>query len=56
MALRAVKTDEEISHIPLDQPILVELPGGVADEEIPEVKTGKTKEPTDPGAKQLQEQ
>ena len=55
--LRAVKTDEEISHIPLDQPILVELPGGVADEEVPEVKTGKGKsEPTDPGAKQLQEQ
>lgn len=57
MPLRAVKTDEEISHIPLDQPILVELPGGVANEEIPEVKTGKAaKEPTDPGAKQLQDQ
>lgn len=56
MALRAVKTDEEISHIPLDQPILVELPGGMENEEVPEVKTGKTKEPTDPGAKQLQEQ
>lgn len=56
MSLRAVKTDEEISHIPLDQPILVELPGGVADEEAPE-KPGKTaKEPTYPGAKQLQEQ
>jgi hypothetical protein len=55
--LRAVKTDEEISHIPLDQPILVELPGGVGDDEIPEVKPGKTaKEPTDPGAKQLQDQ
>ena len=57
MALRAVKTDEEIANIPLDQPILVELPGGMGDEEISEVKPGKAaKEPTDPGAKQLQDQ
>lgn len=56
MALRALKTDEEISHVPLDQPILVELPGGVIDE--PEVKPAKTSkvEPTDPDAKILQGQ
>lgn len=50
MALRALKTEEEIAGIPLDQPILVELPGGV---EPPEQKQEGT---TDPDAKKLQEQ
>lgn len=62
MALRALKTDEEIAAIPLDQPILVELPGGVIDD-IDDTddkggkveKTGKT-ETVDNGAKVLQEQ
>lgn len=61
-ALRALKTDEEIAAIPLDQPILVELPGGVidVDEEggiVADKSTGKTKEPEAvDGAKVLQEQ
>lgn len=46
MALRALKTDEEIAAIPFDQEILIELPGG---EDEP-------KTTTDPGAKSLQEQ
>jgi len=29
MALRALKTDEDIAGIPLDQPVLIELPSGV---------------------------
>jgi hypothetical protein len=58
--LRALKTDEEIALIPLDQPILVELPGGVIANDPPEQenKTGKTSrvEPSDPDAKLLQQQ
>lgn len=56
VALRALKTDEEIAGIPLDQTILIELPGAVIEEE-PREKPGKVKqdEPVD-GAKVLQEQ
>lgn len=54
MSLRALKTDEEIARVPLDQPILVELPGGVIEPE-PEKKSSKA-EPTDPDAKILQGQ
>ncbi len=62
MALRALKTDEEIAAIPLDQPILVELPGGVIDDidntdDAGKVgKVEKKAEPEDNGAKVLQEQ
>lgn len=57
MALRAVKTEEEIAGIPTDQPILIELPGGVIDEPDDKkvIKTEKL-EPSDPDAKKLQEQ
>lgn len=56
MPLRALKTDEEISAIPLDQEILIELPSATIDEpDIPEPKTPKRTEP-DAGAKTLQEQ
>lgn len=53
MALRALKTEEEIAGIPLDQPILVELPGGVEDEPN-DPKPAKTA--LEPDAKRLQEQ
>lgn len=60
MALRAVKTDEEASATPLDQPILIELPGGTIEDEPedkPERKAKTSKvEPSDPDAKKLQEQ
>ena len=61
MALRALKTEEEIAGIPLDQPILVELPGGLAEEpESSEDKAAvaktKPKPDIDPDAKRLQEQ
>lgn len=49
MALRALKTDEEIAGIPLDQEILIELPGGGI--EVPD-----TSKKIDPDAKTLQEQ
>jgi len=59
MALRALKTDEEIAAIPLDQPILVELPGGTIDEGDETIVADKPK-PKEPeqvdGAKVLQEQ
>src|ERR1700742_4582085 len=57
MALRALKTDEEAASIPLDQPILVELPGGVIDEPKDDKadKAAKTDQ-VDPDAKRLQEQ
>lgn len=56
MAPRALKTEEEIAAIPLDQEILVELPGGVVDDIGKTDPIEKTKtEPTD-GAKILQEQ
>lgn len=61
MALRALKTDEEAAAIPLDQPILIELPGGVIEDESddkkpePKARTSKV-EPSDPDAKKLQEQ
>lgn len=49
--LRALKTEEEIAGIPLDQEILIELPGGT--DELPE----KDKAPKiDSDAKTLQEQ
>jgi hypothetical protein len=59
--LRALKTDEEIAAIPLDQPILVELPGGVIDDLGDTDATGKggkveKTETVDNGAKVLQEQ
>src|ERR1700744_4249338 len=50
MALRALKTEEEIAGVPLDQPILIELPGGMSDDLPVDKKT------PDEGAKQLQEQ
>jgi len=53
MALRALKTEEEIAGIPLDQPILVELPGGVVEEEE---KQEAKKADIEPDAKRLQEQ
>ena len=53
MPLRALKTEEEIAGIPLDQEILIELPSGVDD--LPEPKTEKL-EPSDPDAKKLMEQ
>jgi hypothetical protein len=57
MALRALKTDEEIAAIPLDQEILVELPGGVIDEEQTEPEKPSKPEKAEPdGAKVLQEQ
>lgn len=58
MALRAVKTEEEIASIPQDQPILIELPGGVIDDEPEDKKPSKTSkaEPSDPDAKALQTQ
>jgi hypothetical protein len=57
MALRAVKTEEEIRSIPTDQPILIELPGGVIEDDL-DLKAKKTEklEPSDPDAKKLQEQ
>lgn len=55
MAQRALKTDEEISAIPLDQEILIELPGGTDEGDGGAAeKPGKT--PIDTGAKTLQEQ
>lgn len=58
-ALRALKTDEEIAAIPLDQPILVELPSGVIADE-PEIDPDKDKKTraneTDDAAKTLQDQ
>lgn len=55
MALRALKTDEEARAVPLDQPILIELPGGTIEDEPEDKKTSKV-EPSDPDAKRLQEQ
>lgn len=58
MALRALKTAEEIAGVPLDQPILVELPGGMIEDEG-DGGTGLKKEAKteqDTGAKTLQEQ
>jgi hypothetical protein len=52
MALRALKTEEEIAGIPLDQEILVELPGAnTADELVVEKKAE-----IDPAAQTLQDQ
>lgn len=51
MPLRALKTDEEIAAHPLDQPILIELPGGV---EVPD--TDGKKPELDDGARALQDQ
>lgn len=59
MALRALKSEEDIAGVPLDQPILIELPGGISPEEPEEVvKTEKkpAPEPAEPDAKRLQEQ
>lgn len=57
MSLRALKTDEEIAAVPLGQPILVELPGGVSDLSGDD-DAGKKAEPVveDSGAKALQGQ
>lgn len=59
MAVRALKTDEEIADVPLGQAIVIELPGGAIEEEPrgPDKPAGKvrTEEPLD-GAKVLQEQ
>ena len=44
MAARALKTQEEIDSIPLDQEILIELPGGVSsDDTDPSEKPTKAK-------------
>lgn len=53
MALRALKTEEEIAGIPLDQEILVELPSAVTGDEVV-TETKKTE--IDPAAKTLQDQ
>lgn len=55
MALRALKTEEEIAGIPLDQEILVELPSATVPDEEPEVTETKKTE-IDPAAKSLQDQ
>src|SRR6185437_14395966 len=51
MALRALKTEEEIAGIPLDQEILVELPSATIDPVIEDKKPE-----IDPAAKTLQDQ
>lgn len=51
MAARALKTEEEISAVPLDQPVLVELPDGVG-----EIEDDSGKSVEDTGSKVLQEQ
>lgn len=63
MALRAMKTDEELSTIPIGQPVLVELPGYTPepdDEDEQKQPNGEpdklADEPSDDGAKKLQEQ
>lgn len=63
MALRALKTDEEIGHVPLDKPVLIELPAGInlGDDDVGNddiAAKGKKVEPEgeDDGAKKLQEQ
>lgn len=58
MAQRALKTQDEINEIPLDQPILVELPGGLSSDDADEVKPVRVAKKSDPdnGAKQLQDQ
>ncbi|MCA6108109.1 hypothetical protein [Bradyrhizobium cenepequi] len=60
MALRALKTDEEIGAVPLDQPVLIELPEGMthiaADVDVPSDKGKKAAPETDDGSKRLQEQ
>lgn len=53
-ALRALKTEEEINSIPLDQPILVELPSGVIEDGV-DPGVIEPKGESDP-AKLLQEQ
>jgi hypothetical protein len=60
MTLRALKSDEEIAGVPLDQPVLIELPGGVELEgdgaSLPP-ETKKTAAPEiDGDAKKLSEQ
>src|SRR6185312_6716354 len=56
MALRALKTEEEIAGIPLDQEILVELPSANIPEEVVEDKKTEAKVEIDPAAKTLQDQ
>src|SRR5262249_47002607 len=58
MAQRALKTQEEINEIPIDQEIVVELPGGVSEDTEVEVKPkpAKAEKKPDDGARQLQEQ
>ena len=57
MSLRALKTDEEAAAIPLDQPILVELPGGTVEGgETPEPKAKAKSEKVDKDAQRLQDQ
>jgi hypothetical protein len=55
MAARALKTEEEISAVPLDHPVLVELPDGVGEIEVGDEKPTKKIE-ADDGSKVLQEQ
>ncbi len=56
MADRALKTEEEISAVPLDQPVLVELPDGVGEIEIGDDKEPVKKIEAGDGSKVLQEQ
>ncbi|QPF87028.1 hypothetical protein IC762_12310 [Bradyrhizobium genosp. L] len=65
MALRALKTDEEIGSVPLDKPVLIELPAGVEiddgkDEEDGKVEANKKPKKSEPqdddGSKVLREQ
>lgn len=54
MALRALKTDEDLAGIPLDQPVLIELPGGVEIEgEAAPLETKKPEPNLDADAKKL---
>jgi phage I-like protein len=59
MAQRALKTDEEIGNVPLDQPVLIELPSGMDTSVMgfDELGDGKGKTAAnDDGAAALQEQ
>jgi hypothetical protein len=60
---RALKDDTEIAAVPLDKPVLIELPEGIdlGDDDLGNTETIKTVEKTvepeeDDGAKKLQEQ
>ena len=62
MTLRALKTEDELRAVPLDQPVLIELPSGAIEDDEPVIEAKKQEpkpksEPTiDPDAKRLQAQ